>query len=179
MSAYRAISGEVNESMPKPRLHSSTVSPGRRGKSPLLISVPPPTHLPSAYAMDGVPRAAHRPPLRYLALISGSENASVAFASIHGPSSMRMTDRPASARRIAVVVPPAPEPMTRTSVCITIGGRRRSALPCLMLQTIGYARRWGEGGYRTEKHGRRLMQLQHACKEGTSFRGDTRDLRTG
>ena len=53
---------------------------------------------------------------RYRATNSSSENGSSRVGSVPGPSSTTSTDRPASASGAAVTAPPAPEPMTRTSV---------------------------------------------------------------
>ena len=87
-----------------------------------MISVLPPTQRPSAYAMAGRPSAAHEPPWRYFATISCSENGSNASGSTHGPSSRTITARPARASVDAVTAPPAPDPMTRTSVSIVSTG---------------------------------------------------------
>ena len=55
------------------------------------------------------------PPERYWRSICSSENGTTEPCSTHGPSSTTITSRPASARIAAVVAPPAPEPMIRTS----------------------------------------------------------------
>ena len=63
------------------------------------------------------------PPERYWRSICSSENGTTDPCSTHGPSSTTITSSPASARTAAVVAPPAPEPMIRTSQsCLTGSG---------------------------------------------------------
>src|SRR5262249_54518084 len=114
VSRVRALNSSIAYSLP----HDSASVSGRRWYRPLLISVLPPTQRPSANAIGGFRSGAAGPRCRSFVAISSSENGSPASGSIHGPSSPTVTSRPPAARVEAVAAPPAPEPITSTSVSI-------------------------------------------------------------
>ena len=112
--------GRPRAELGDPRSRAATRRRARAGSRwyrPLLISVLPPTQRPSAYAMPG---RAERGGRALVAVLRDDllerERLDARRGRPTGPPRRPCTDRPARRACAAVTAPPAPEPMTRTSV---------------------------------------------------------------
>ena len=100
--------------------HRASTAAGVRKHVPELISVVPPTALPSGSRIGGRPTVATWPASRYSRVVISRGRAVNESVSSQRPSSSSATRIPPSASSLAATAPPAPAPITQASTAIVV-----------------------------------------------------------